>query len=113
MPRTIDLIDDEPVILKAMSYWLKHRGLQVRCFHDPVVALEALKDHEPRVVLTDWQMPNGGGARVISHLRQHHPHIPCGVMSAALPNHDGASFFLRKPFKFDDLERHLAPYLTR
>lgn len=114
MPKmSIDLIDDEPVILRALSHWLMRRGFRVRCFENPDAALAALQEHEPKVVLTDWHMPNGGGERVISHLKQHHPHIPCGVMSAGLPHHAGASFFLRKPFKFEDLEQHLTPHLNR
>jgi DNA-binding NtrC family response regulator len=63
-PKSIVLIvDDEPRVCRAYKRTLSHLGWGVITAADPIEAAEFYEAAD--VVLTDWDMPHGGGARVL------------------------------------------------
>lgn len=61
--KTILIVDDQPMVLRAISRALRSHGFDVLTALDPV---EAAKLYDlVDVVLSDWHMPNGGGQRVL------------------------------------------------
>ena len=100
------LIDDDPQIRRAFERELQTAGFDVigvAC--DPVEARGFYDAAE--VVVSDWQMPHGGGARVLAEAP-----VPV-VVHSAIAGMVGAKFWINKPAQRDELreeiERALQP----
>ncbi len=87
--------------------------LPVRTFASANEALDALRDDQPQVVVSDIRMPGGktanGGLEVLEHIRRTLPDVPVIIMTAysdlesAVAAFQGGAFeYLPKPF---DLEK--------
>lgn len=63
MTRTVLIVDDDPGILLMLSHALKPLGWRVLSAEGPLMA--ALLYEQCDVVLTDWDMPFGGGLNVL------------------------------------------------
>ncbi len=64
MPDTVLIVDDEPFILRSLSYVLERAGFKVLQARDGDEALEALRDGRPRLVVLDVMMPKRNGYEV-------------------------------------------------
>jgi DNA-binding response OmpR family regulator len=64
MAETILIVDDEPFILRSLSYVLERAGFKVLQAHDGEEALEVLRDARPRLVVLDVMMPKRNGYEV-------------------------------------------------
>ncbi len=64
MPDTVLIVDDEPFILRSLSYVLERAGFVVLQAKDGDEALEALRDARPRLVVLDVMMPKRSGYEV-------------------------------------------------
>ncbi len=62
------LVDDEPSILDTWGIILAAQGYEVRCFPDPIAAMEAIADG-CEVVITDYHMPRMSGVELIHMAR--------------------------------------------
>lgn len=81
-PRTILLVDDEPLCRHFMSLFLRYEGY---------VVIEAGSGEEARrfleagcqtdILVTDYQMPGINGEELASWLHQNHPNIPALLVS--------------------------------
>lgn len=72
--KLVYLVDDEPLILKAMDRVLRRLSLEVRAFTDPAVALAAARDAAPDLVVTDLALgSNMDGLSLIDALRKLSP----------------------------------------
>ncbi|MEX6504441.1 response regulator [Pseudomonas zhanjiangensis] len=70
----IQLVDDEPQILKSLQRVLRASDWEVQGFDDPYQALEALTEHDYAVILSDYQMPHLNGVTYLSFAKQRQPH---------------------------------------
>ena len=66
---SILLVDDEPDLLAVWHLILSGEGYDVRCASNGVEALDRVEQHVPDLVITDWMMPQMGGAELCRRLR--------------------------------------------
>ena len=64
------VVDDEPFILRSLSFVLRKGGLDVVEARDGAEALEAIKEHKPRLVFLDVMMPRMNGYDVVRAVRE-------------------------------------------
>jgi len=64
MPKTVLVVDDEPFILRSLSFVLERAGFDVLQSRDGEDALEKLRDHRPTVCILDVMMPKRNGYEV-------------------------------------------------
>ncbi len=103
-------IDDEEVVLDAVSHICSAEGLHVRTARDGATALQELETHRFRIVLCDIMMPEMDGFQVLEHMRQRFPETPViistgfsTVENAVRSLYAGAIDFIPKPFTADEL----------
>lgn len=78
----IQLLDDEPHILKALQRVLRPHHWEVHSFSDGQAALEALTEHEFAVIIADYQMPSLDGITYLQFAKQRQPHAIRMMLSA-------------------------------
>jgi DNA-binding response OmpR family regulator len=64
MPETVLVVDDEPFILRSLSFVLERAGFVVLQARNGDEALEVLRDARPRVAILDVMMPKRSGFEV-------------------------------------------------
>jgi YesN/AraC family two-component response regulator len=115
------IAEDDKILLKILStimgkYADKFKVIPAR---DGQEAIDILKQEQVSILVTDIQMPRVDGLNLLAYVREHHPNLPCFVMSAhgtpqlkaQLPR-DLLQFF-HKPFDIDDLGRAIIETLER
>jgi DNA-binding NtrC family response regulator len=70
----IQLLDDEPQILKALQRVLRGHEWEVHPFTDVQEALDALTEHEYAVIVSDYKMPHLDGVTYLQFAKQRQPH---------------------------------------
>lgn len=70
----IQLLDDEPQILKALQRVLRPHDWEVHAFSDVQEALSALTMHEYAVIVSDYKMPRLDGVTYLKFAKQRQPH---------------------------------------
>ncbi len=80
------VVDNNPVLLKAVSAILGQEGFEVKSAGTGLEALEILEDYEPEIVFTDLIMPLVSGEQLCRILRntKKHEHIFIVVISATI-----------------------------
>jgi CheY-like chemotaxis protein len=96
------IVDDEPGIRRAFSRCLRALGWTVTEAEDPDAAASLYGGVD--VVLTDWDMPAGGGERVLREAGR-----PCVVQSGGEPPVP----HLTKPAPVDSIDRALLQAMRR
>lgn len=66
---TVLVADDDEVTLHLLESQLKDSGYPVRLARDGQDALDALRDAVPRIVLSDWLMPNLNGLELCRKIK--------------------------------------------
>ncbi len=106
------VVDDEPQVVWMLRFSLEAEGYQTFTARDGRAALEALRQHHPRVMLLDVMMPVMDGWGVLEEIRSfpadERPRVV--IVSARSSSRDrakalelGADAFVSKPFNVDDL----------
>ncbi len=67
------IVDDDELILKALSRVLESAGYQARCYQAPEAALEAIEREAPVVVISDYMMPGMDGVTFLNQARVRFP----------------------------------------
>ena len=99
-PRTVLVVDDDPMILRLLDRLLSSGGFRVRTAPDGLAALAEIDAEAPDVVLTDVMMPELDGIGLARRVRELGHRMPVVLMStdeqagAAAPDLP----FLPKPF---------------
>jgi two-component system, chemotaxis family, chemotaxis protein CheY len=95
-----------------------YRSLEVGEAENGVQALDKLSQHKPKLVLSDWNMPEMSGLELLQALRERKADIPFGFITSEasaeikdLAMKNGASFLITKPFSPDDVQAALSPIL--
>lgn len=102
---TVLVIDDNPLVLRAVTSLLTDHGYSSFEYSDPVKAIHDSRDLLFDVVLTDIKMPSVSGLSVLEKIRALHPERPVILMTgytefetAVEAIHKGAFEFIVKPF---------------
>jgi PAS domain S-box-containing protein len=83
MPKTVLIVDDDPIFRHAMGDGLQAAGYRVVLAADGIKALEQVRAVSPDFILLDLIMPNLDGFRVCKMLKGHNQHrsIPIIVLT--------------------------------
>lgn len=102
--KKILVVDDEPLILNALSIYLKKMGYNIDIAQDGKIAEEKLMTGSYDLVLTDLKMPNIDGRQLLQFMAKKFPDIPKIVLTGYGEDEDiivalkaGANDFLFKP----------------
>ena len=68
--RKILLVDDEPFILKSLSFVLTKEGFQIETARDGLEAMAMIRKNRPDVVFLDIMMPKKNGMEVCQWIRE-------------------------------------------
>ena len=115
------IAEDDSIHLKRLTTVLGKYGdkFEVIPANDGQEAIDILKQQSVSLLVTDIQMPRVDGLALLAYVNEHHPNIPCFVMTAygtpqikaKLPK-DLLRFF-QKPFNIDDLALSIIDVLDR
>lgn len=115
------VVDDSKtmrVILQRAIRQAGYRTLMVAEAENGAQALEKLQGASPKLILSDWNMPEMSGIDFLRHVRAQQNPVPFGFVTSessaemkTLAINSGASFLLTKPFTPEDVQDALAPIL--
>ncbi len=110
MPKTILVVDDEPVIVEIAKRKLSELGYNIRTAGDGVEALAQMKEQKPDLILLDIQMPNMNGYTFMMEKSKlpDYARVPVVVLTAysemePLFKRHGAAAYILKPLKLQDV----------
>jgi len=112
MARRVLVVDDDPLILRALTGVLEREGMEVDTSKDGAECLQAISAHPPDLVILDVAMPVMDGFQALRALREKEEtkHIPVIMLTARREDRDvlrgwmtGVDLYLTKPFGADDL----------
>jgi DNA-binding response OmpR family regulator len=117
------VVDDDVMVLQALTIMLEDRGFKVLTAVDGVQGLRLYRQHRPDLVLTDIIMPEKEGIALTRELRREFPDARIVAMSGggrvgksdyvAIATALGADAGLYKPFDDDELVATLRTVLER
>ncbi|GAB4216166.1 MAG: response regulator transcription factor [Roseiflexaceae bacterium] len=117
--RKILVVDDEPGLRELVRINLEHEGFSVVQAENGQVALEAVKEQHPDLVILDIMMPGIDGLEVCRRVREFST-VPVLMLTARVQDKDivtgldsGADEYLLKPFNMDVLVAHVRALLRR
>lgn len=106
----IVVAEDEPLMLRLIEYKLIADGYTVIATADGREALEAIRVHEPDLVITDMMMPYNSGLEIITNVKARERKIPVIVLTAMGQENMvldafnlGADDYITKPFSPHEL----------
>lgn len=70
-PFRIILVDDDPIMGQLYELALRKAGMEVVKLSDPTQAIAAIHDHDPDLLITDFNMPQCTGLELASVIRGH------------------------------------------
>lgn len=109
--RNVLVVDDEPIILKALDKFLSRFHYKIFMASHAVDALKILRDTQVGVVITDYQMPMLSGLEFLQQVKKIQP-LATRILITAIQDYDtviqaindGEIFrFISKPWKGEEL----------
>jgi DNA-binding response OmpR family regulator len=106
------VIDDDASVRDLVARVLRGAAFATIEAEDGVSGLSAIERSNPAIVVTDMDMPNGGGAALIPELKRRFPNVRILAMSGGdvsgrsfrdVASELGADDTLSKPFRVADL----------
>jgi DNA-binding response OmpR family regulator len=122
IPSSILIADDDPNILRALSFLMQREGHDVRTATDGRETLAAVAEKLPDVLLLDLMMPHGNGYEVCQALRASptYKDVRIVMLTARGGEADqsqglsaGADAYVTKPFATGDVVDCVAAVLAR
>lgn len=120
MPATVLIVDDEPSILKPLTFLMKQQGCEVHVITDGDEVLPAMEAHPPDLVLLDVMLPSRSGFALCEEIRARPEWDDITVIMLTVKNREadiergqalGADEYITKPFAIqeviDKVRRHL------
>jgi two-component system, chemotaxis family, chemotaxis protein CheY len=117
------LVDDSKTMRGIVQRAIRQagfRGLTVSEAENGVQALEKLRVEQPKLILSDWNMPEMSGIDFLVQVRASANKVPFGFItseaSAAIKElamNSGASFLITKPFSPEAIQEALSPILGK
>jgi response regulator RpfG family c-di-GMP phosphodiesterase len=77
------IVDDDEFVLRALSRALQAAGFDTRCYASAEAALEAVERDAPRVVISDYMMPEMDGIAFLKQARERAPNAARILCTAA------------------------------
>jgi two-component system, NtrC family, response regulator HydG len=118
--RRVLVVDDEPSARSGLEKLLVSEGYAVATAENGALALAAVDESVPDVVITDLRMPEMDGVELTTMLAERLPHVPVivvtaygDVASAVSAMRAGAVDFITKPVDFDVLALSVARAIAR
>ena len=106
------------MILQRAIRQAGYRALTVVEAENGVQALERLQGERPKLVLSDWNMPEMSGIDFLREIRAAGNRVPFGFVTSeisaemrVLAMSTGANFLIGKPFTPEAVEEALSPIL--
>jgi len=117
--KTILVIEDEPSIAEVVSLYLRRAGFQVQAASDGQIALDALEQHIPDLVILDLMLPGVDGYSLTRWLRNRSD-VPIIILTSRRAEMDriaglemGADDYVVKPFSPQELVSRVRAVLRR
>jgi two-component system chemotaxis response regulator CheY len=120
MNKTILVAEDSASIRKFITMALKIMGFRVIATEDGMEALEKLPGEKIDLLITDLNMPNIDGYKLISSVRSNPEYrdLPIIILSSLSKDEDiqqglnaGANSYLIKPFNTKRIQYEVSKYL--
>lgn len=112
-------VDDEPAVLRLITYGLRDHGFRIMSTTDPAEALEICETQRPDLVLLDIMMPGVNGLELLTRLRERWT-VPVIFLTARDRDSDkilglqmGADDYVVKPFNPEELAARVHAVLRR
>ena len=115
------LVDDSKTMRGIVQRAIRQagfRGLSVGEAENGAQALEKLREEQPKLILSDWNMPEMSGIDFLMQVRAARNKVPFGfITSEASPGikelalSSGANFLITKPFSPEQVQEALSPIL--
>ncbi len=108
MPRTVLVVDDDPVILKLLEVNFEMEGFAVLLAHDGEEGVALTRRQRPDIVVSDIMMPRMSGLELVEELKGDPAtsDIPILLLTAKAQTADvragvdaGADDYITKPFE--------------
>ncbi len=117
------LVDDSKTMRGIVQRAIRQagfRGLTIGEAENGVQALEKLSAEQPKLILSDWNMPEMSGIDFLVQVRASQNKVPFGFITSEasasikeLAMNSGASFLLTKPFSPEAMQEALSPILGK
>ena len=105
MPRTVLIVDDEPLVLEVTAAMLEELGCDVLTASDGTEALTRLAaDPRIEILIADINMPRMGGYELAEKARRARKGLQVILLSGRESDGHGLPL-IRKPFRESDLRR--------
>src|SRR5215471_3020151 len=107
MPRTILVVDDDPITQRVLQHYLTRTGYQILSAGNGHEAIELARRELPDLIILDVMMPEMGGLSALRQLKEIEvtksiPVIIVTVQAAPLTQLEaeasGAALYITKPF---------------
>ena len=107
MPRTILVVDDDPITQRVLQHYLTRTGYEILSAGNGHEAIELARRELPDLIILDVMMPEMGGLSALRQLKEIEatksiPVIIVTVQAAPLTQLEaeasGAAMFITKPF---------------
>ncbi|MFP5231371.1 MAG: PleD family two-component system response regulator [Acidobacteriota bacterium] len=115
------LVDDSKTMRMLVHRAIRqagYRNLTVCEAGNGVEALEKVRMEKPKLILSDWNMPEMSGIEFLRALREAANQTPLGFITSEsssklreIAMRHGASFLIVKPFTTEDVQAALDPIL--
>jgi two-component system chemotaxis response regulator CheY len=121
MAKTILVAEDSSSVRKFISFALKLTGYEVVATVDGMDALEQLPKYKIDMLITDLNMPNIDGIRLIKTVREdpEYKDLPIIILSSLSGEKDienglsaGANSYLIKPFNAKRIQYEISKYIV-
>ena len=103
-------VEDDSGIAQIVKEYLEQRGCSVIIYATVMSVKQALQRHVPRIILLDWNMPDGRGDVLCEWIRFRWPEIPIIFLTVRNDTQDivhgfqnGADDYVVKPFELEVL----------
>jgi two-component system, cell cycle response regulator len=111
-PIKVLIVDDDPAMLRLLAKWIEAEGFHVLRASDGHMATELIEAERPRLLVTDWEMPNLNGLELCRWVRNQNfgHYIYTVFLTVRTDSSDmlkgleaGADDFLKKPVDRNEL----------
>lgn len=104
------IVDDEPIVRKSLSDWLKEEGFDILTAEDGYKAIELIEKEKVDCVILDLKMPGIDGIQVLKEIKARRPDTKVimitaygTIQNAVEAMKIGATDYITKPFDPEEI----------